>query len=85
MSTIAVVLETSPDGTLHLPLPDGWRKGFVKVEANLEWIEPLADAQTQTTQSAQPPSRAPRLGCIKGFWTSPDFDDPLEDFGDYRP
>lgn len=27
-----------------------------------------------------PPLKA---GCLKGFWTSPDFDAPLEDFKDY--
>ena len=27
-----------------------------------------------------PPLRA---GCLKGFWMSPDFDEPLEDFKEY--
>jgi hypothetical protein len=25
----------------------------------------------------------PQPGCLKGFWMSPDFDEPLEDFKEY--
>jgi len=28
-------------------------------------------------------ARSLRAGCLKGFWMSPDFDEPLDDFKDY--
>ncbi len=39
MSTITAVLEADADGTLHLPVPDEWKSGKVKVVATLEIVE----------------------------------------------
>jgi hypothetical protein len=36
MSTITAILEADADGTLHLPVPENWRRGKVKVVATLE-------------------------------------------------
>ncbi len=36
MSTITVVLEAHPDGTLHLPVPENLRSGKVRVVATLQ-------------------------------------------------
>ncbi len=40
MSTIKTILEPSPDGTLHLPLPEELRHVKVHVEAKLEAVSP---------------------------------------------
>jgi hypothetical protein len=39
VSTIIAVLEPSPDGTLHLPVPEAWRKLPIRVKAELEPAE----------------------------------------------
>ena len=36
MSTITAILETDADGTLHLPVPEEWKAGKVRVVAMLE-------------------------------------------------
>ena len=43
MSTITAILETHPDGSLHLPVPPELRAGKIRVEAKLELVTaPLA-------------------------------------------
>ena len=69
MSTITLILEPEADGTLHLPLPEELRHGKVEVVATLR----PAPASTDPLKA----------GCLKGFWTSADFNEPLEDFKDY--
>jgi len=73
MSTITAVLTPSPDGTLHLPLPEEWRHQKIKVKAELE---PVSGT----------PRRA-KSGLWKDlpgrFWIAEDFDAPLEDFREY--
>ncbi len=71
MSMIVAILDPSPDGSLHLPLPEELRHGKVKVVATL----------SSARDEAQRPR--PKAGSLKGFWTSPDFDQPLEEFRDY--
>lgn len=74
MSTIHLVLEPSADGTLHLPVPAEWRNRQIRVKAELE---PLAgELKPKGPISPEP-------GCLKGFWMSADFDEPLEDFKEY--
>jgi hypothetical protein len=69
VSTITLILEPEADGTLHLPLPQELRHGKVKVVATLR---------------PAPENAVPlKAGCLKGFWTAPDFNEPLEDFKDY--
>jgi len=71
MSTITAILEPEPDGSLRLPLPPELQHGKVKIEARLEPAE--------TTKLK------PQFGCLAGkIWVAPDFDEPLEDFRDYR-
>jgi hypothetical protein len=45
-------------------------------------IVPLAP---QREREGNGPDQAvgPKAGCLKGFWMSPDFDEPLEEFRDY--
>ena len=40
MSTITAILEADADGTLHLPLPELWKRGKYKVEARIDPVEP---------------------------------------------
>ncbi len=79
MSTITAILEADADGTLHLPLPAEWRKLSIRVKAELEPVEAVAQ-----------PSPGEGTGSLKGFGClrgkirmAPDFDEPLEDFKDY--
>lgn len=67
---ITVILEPQPDGTVHLPIPEGLRHGKVKVTATIEVV------------SETPPR--PHCGSLAGkIWMAPDFDTLLEDFKDY--
>jgi hypothetical protein len=69
VSTITVILEAAPDGTLHLPVPEELRHGKVEVVATVR-LAPLG-------------AKPMRAGSLKGIWIAPDFDAPLEDFKDY--
>jgi hypothetical protein len=70
MSSITAILESDPDGSLHLPLPPELRGSKVKVSATLE--------------AAEPSKAKPRFGCLAGkIVMAPDFDEPLEDFKEY--
>jgi hypothetical protein len=70
MSVINAILEPHVDGTLHVPVPPELRGGKIRIEARLE-------AATKETA-------APKYGCLAGkIFLAPDFDEPLEDFGDY--
>jgi len=69
VSTITLILEPEADGTLHLPVPLELRHGKIEVVATL--------------RPAPEPVSALKAGCLKGFWTAPDFNEPLEDFKDY--
>jgi hypothetical protein len=73
MSTITVILEPDPDGSLHLPLPPELRQGKIKVVASMEQLP-------ATTQPARPGLWKVLPG---KFWMSADFDAPLEDFQEY--
>lgn len=41
MNTITAIIEPSPDGTLHVPVPAEWRNSPIRITAELE---PLDDA-----------------------------------------
>jgi len=70
MSTISVILDPEPDGSLRLPLPPELRHGRVKVEAKLE--------------AAEAPCTRPQFGFLAGkIALAPDFDEPLDEFKDY--
>lgn len=70
MSTITAVLETHPDGSLHLPVPEALRHSKVKVTATLEAV-PASGPQ-------------PHFGSLAGkIWMAPDFNSPLDDFKEY--
>lgn len=43
MSIVSTILEASPDGTLHLPVPPNLRGIRVRVEARLEAARPETD------------------------------------------
>ena len=76
MSTIKLVLEPDPDGTLHLPLPPELRHGKFMVTAMLEQIAPHLSTGHN--------GRLKGFGCLKGkISIAPDFDEPLEDFKEY--
>lgn len=78
MSTITAILSPSPDGTLHLPLPAGWQSQQpVRVKAVLE---PVLEDPAETSRS----ENLKGFGSLRGLvWMAPDFDEPLEDFGEY--
>lgn len=46
MNTITAILEMDVDGTLHLPVPEEWKSGKVKVVATLE---PVAASRQRPT------------------------------------
>jgi hypothetical protein len=53
MNLIATILEPSPDGTLHVPVPEAWRKLPIRIKAELEPVEsPLAAAYSAEWRSA---------------------------------
>lgn len=73
MSTITAGLTPAPDGTLHLPLPEGWGHTAVRVKAERVPVDepPLSELKTG-------------FGCLKGkIWAPPDFDASLDDFKEY--
>ena len=73
VSTITVILEPHADGTLHLPVPAELRHQAIKVRAELEAAGPLGTRAKAGLWK----------GLSNGFWISPDFDGPLEDFREY--
>ena len=74
MSTITAIFEPSADGTVHLPLPVAWRKLPIRVKAELEPVERV---------SAHPELKG--FGCLRGkISMAADFNEPLEDFREYR-
>jgi hypothetical protein len=73
MSTISAILTAAPDGTLHLPLPEGWRNSRVKVVAQVERVGEEA-----------PQESLKGFGALRGkISMAPDFDEPLADFKEY--
>ena len=42
MNTITAIIEPSPDGTLHVPLPEEWRHSPIRITAELEPLEDVA-------------------------------------------
>ena len=74
MSTITAIIEPSADGTLHLPLPAAWRNLPIRLKAELEPVESVA---------IRPELKG--FGCLRGkISTTAEFDEPLEDFKEYR-
>lgn len=74
VSTITAIFEPAADGTLHLPVPEAWRKLSIRVTAELEPVD-------------KPPvaSNLKGFGCLRGkISLAADFNEPLEDFKDYR-
>ena len=74
MSTITAIFEPAADGTLHLPVPEAWRKLSIRVTAELEPVEKPAVV-----------TNLKGFGCLRGkISMAADFDEPLEDFKEYR-
>jgi hypothetical protein len=61
MSTITAILEPAPDGTLHLPVPEGLKSRRVRVTATLEAAEPVSGHSDQKGEG-QPDFAAIRHG-----------------------
>lgn len=77
MSTFTAILEPDPDGTLHLPMPEELRHGKVEITATLK----AAGGAITPTKAGE---TLKGFGCLRGkISTTPDFDEPLEDFKDY--
>ncbi len=73
MNTITAIFEPAADGTLHLPVPEAWRKLSIRVTAELEPVE-----KTEMVPSLK------GFGCLQGkISMAQDFDEPLEDFKEY--
>jgi len=62
VSTITLILQPEADGTLHLPVPEELLHGKVEVIATLRPAPESTDLL--------------KAGCLKGFWTAPDFNEP---------
>ena len=77
MSKITAIFEPSADGTLHLPVPAAWRNLSIRVKAELEPVwQPVKPATEGSLKG---------FGCLRGkISMAADFDEPLEDFKDYR-
>ena len=76
MSTLTAVFDPSPDGTVHLPLPEELRTRKLKVFAILTPIE--------SGEEIPQKGAAGGFGCLKGkIHVAADFDAPLADFRDY--
>lgn len=76
MSTISAIFEPAADGTLHLPVPEAWRKLSIRVKAELEPVPHQSKVASQGELKG--------FGCLRGRITmSADFDEPLEDFKEY--
>jgi hypothetical protein len=52
MSTITAILEADADGTLHLPVPENFRRGKVKVTAMVETATAISEAKPGTPLEA---------------------------------
>ena len=75
MSTITAILEPHADGTLHLPVPDAWRKLPIRIKAELEPAGATLGVETAKLKG---------FGCLRGQVSmGHGFDEPLEDFRDY--
>lgn len=75
MSTITLILEPSPDGSLHLPLPEELRGGRVKIVATMTAADEASNVEPQVPKG---------FGGLKGkIWMTSDFDEPLDDFREY--
>ena len=74
VSTITAIITPAADGTLHLPVPEAWRKLSIRVTAELEPMEkPAMDTDLKG------------FGCLRGkIAMAADFDEPLEDFKEFR-
>lgn len=78
METSNAILEPNPDGTLHLPLPEGMKRGKVEVSATLKPVPAHSSTKGKRAKAGLWKSMG-----LEDFWMSPDFDEPLEDFKEY--
>lgn len=74
MNSLESDAEIFADGNVKLlsPIPAWLKPGRVHV---LLVVDSLPDSTS--------PLVTPQPGSLKGFWMSPDFDEPLEDFKEY--
>jgi hypothetical protein len=74
MRTLESDAEILPDGNVKLltPLPAWLKPGRAHV---VLVIDSMPDSSVQRV--------TPQAGSLKGFWMTPDFDEPLEDFKEY--
>ena len=72
MNLITTIVEPDADGTLHLLWPEVWRHQSIRVRAELEPVGAVAGRSIENFKG---------FGCLRGkISSSPDFDEPLEDF-----
>ena len=75
MITIEETIVVNASGQATLTLPPSVKPGAHRAVLHVD------EAPLGATPAGQAP--APKAGCLKGFWMSPDFDAPLEDFREY--
>jgi hypothetical protein len=73
MITIQETLVVDAEGHAVITLPPSVKAGPHRAVVQIEEVAEAASAKPV----------APKAGCLKGFWMSPDFDAPLEDFREY--
>lgn len=74
MSKISMILEADAEGFLRVPLPPELRYGKLKIDADVQRIEPVEGGVKPGIWKNLP----------KRVWIAPDFDAPLDDFKEYR-
>ncbi len=80
MSAFSAVLAPSPDGTLHVPIPENWIQRGVKAVLIKADIEPLGVTGVNPGQN----EALKGFGCLRGKVSlAPDFDEPIADFKEY--
>jgi hypothetical protein len=82
MKTLESDAEIRADGNVKLlsPMPAWLKPGRAHV---LLVVDSVPDGGPNVGVSPASAVITPQPGSLKGFWMSPDFDEPLEDFKEY--
>ena len=77
MSICTAIVQPSPDGTVHLPIPEDWKSRAIRVKVEME---PMDAISTPPSVMDEPKG----FGCLKGKISMlAGFDDPLDDFAQH--
>ena len=80
MSAFTAILTPSADGTLHVPIPQGWIQQGVKSVLISADFEPVLDGSKEPERRDE----FKGFGCLRGKVSlASDFDEPIADFKEY--